>query len=49
MIELLRNDAQLLAIADAIAATQARHTQGGDEADRQQLDERSKPRLSESR
>jgi len=48
VIELLRNDAQLLAIADAIAATQARHAQARDEAD-QQPDERSKPRLNESR
>ncbi|MFL5958672.1 MAG: hypothetical protein ACJ75G_00190 [Gaiellaceae bacterium] len=36
MIELLKNDAALLAIADAVAATQARRGDAADEADRGQ-------------
>ncbi len=34
VIELLRNDAELLAIADAVAATQAGRGEAEDEADR---------------
>ena len=34
MIELLRNDAELLAIADAVAATQARPDDAADKVDR---------------
>jgi hypothetical protein len=34
VIELLRNDAELLAIADAVAATQARSGDAADKVDR---------------
>jgi hypothetical protein len=34
VIELLRNNAELLAIADAVAATQARRGDAADEAER---------------
>jgi hypothetical protein len=40
VIELLRNDAELLAIADAVAATQARSRVAAEDADR---DDRAAP------